>query len=91
MTSRLYYNAVDARARTSDEWHTEWISKSGLKERLWTDKAIREFLGVPLDAGPIKACKQKEVKKVENTPAFKSWIEQRRARLIARGKLPADT
>lgn len=91
MTSRLYYNAADARAKASDEWHEEWISKSGLKARLWTDKAIREFLGAPLNVGPIKAWKQNTVKKVESTPAFKIWLEQRRSWLIARGKLTADT
>jgi hypothetical protein len=45
-----------------------------LKARLWTDKAIREFLSTPLDAGPVKARKQKEVKKVEDIPAFKAWM-----------------
>ncbi len=89
MTVRLYYNAADARARSSNDWHAKWISKSGLKARLWTDKAIREFLGAPLDAGPVKAWKQKDVKTVEATPAFRTWLEQRRAWLIARGKLPA--
>lgn len=91
MTVRLYYNAADARTRASNEWHVEWISKSGLKARLWTDKAISEFLGAPLNSGPVKAWKQKEVKKVEATPAFKRWLEKRRAWLIARGKLTADT
>lgn len=91
MTVRLYYNAADARTRSSNEWHAEWISRSGLKARLWTDKAISEFLDAPLNAGPLKAWKQKEVKKVEATAAFQKWLEQRRAWLIARGKLPADT
>lgn len=91
MTVRLYYNAADARAKASSEWHEEWISKSGLKARLWTDKAISEFLGVPLNAGPVKAWKLKEVKKVEATTAFKTWLEQRRAWLIARGKLTVET
>lgn len=91
MTVRLYYNAADARAKASSEWHEEWISKSGLKARLWTDRAIIEFLGAPLDAGPVKAWKRKEVKKIEATTAFKTWLEQRRTWLISRGKLIADT
>ncbi|ENQ6292831.1 hypothetical protein ACEPLM_005338, partial [Klebsiella pneumoniae] len=66
-------------------------AKRGLKARLWTDKAISEFLGAPLSAGPVKAWKQKEVKKVEATPAFKTWLEQRRAWLVARGKISSDT
>jgi hypothetical protein len=43
MTVRLYYNAADARARASNDWHAEWISKSGLKARLWTDKGSVNF------------------------------------------------
>ncbi|HBM9260424.1 TPA: hypothetical protein L0X66_004842 [Citrobacter freundii] len=90
MAVRLYYNAADMRTRASDAWHTEWISKSGLKARLWTDKAISDFLGKPQKAGPIMAWKQKEVQKVENTTAFQNWMVKRRAWLTARGKLPAD-
>ncbi|MDV3394688.1 hypothetical protein MKZ44_28150 (plasmid) [Klebsiella pneumoniae] len=71
MTVRLYYNAVDRRAQASNEWHAEWISKRGLKARLWTDKAISEFLGAPLSAGPVKAWKQKEVKKSKRHPLSK--------------------
>jgi hypothetical protein len=55
MTVRLYYNAVDSRARASAEWRDKWISKSGLKARFWTDKAISQFLGKPQRAGLIMA------------------------------------
>lgn len=78
------------REERSKAWHTKWISRSGLKERLWTDKAIAEFLGKPRDAGPIKAWKREEVLKVEKTPDFRAWMKKRRTWLIARGKLPAD-
>jgi hypothetical protein len=71
-------------------WHAKWISKGGLKDRLWTDKAISEFLGKPRDAGPIKAWTRKEVLKAENGMGFKAWMKERRARLIASGKLPPD-
>lgn len=91
MTVRVYYNAADARARASSVWHTEWISKTGLKSRLWTEKAIKEYLGAPLDAGPVKAWKRKDVEKAESTPTFKAWLEKRRAWLIAKGKLPEYT
>jgi len=60
--------------------------KNDLKALLWTEKV----LGGPLNAGPVKAWKRKEVKKVEATPAFRTWLEQRRAWLIARDKIPAD-
>ncbi|KZQ40645.1 hypothetical protein A3N57_07735 [Enterobacter cloacae subsp. dissolvens] len=90
MTVRLYYNAADARARASNEWHAEWISKSGLKARLWTEKAISEFLGAPLNAGPVMAWKRKDVLKVEKSPAFTNWMAKRRKWLATRGKLPTD-
>lgn len=52
-------------------WHAKWISKHRLKtERLWTDKAIAEFLGKPRDAGPIKAWTRKEVLKAEQGLGF---------------------
>lgn len=75
------------REQRRNDWHDKWLSRSGLKARLWTDKAIAEFLGKPLNAGPIKAWKRKDVLAVEKTPAFRAWMKQRRAWLIARGKL----
>ncbi|EHT8580963.1 hypothetical protein KYR89_004390 [Salmonella enterica] len=89
MAVRVYYNAADSRARASAEWHDNWISKSGLKARNWTDKAISEFLGQPQKAGPIMAWKRKDVQKVESTPEFQQWLVKRYEWLIAHGKLPA--
>lgn len=90
MTVRLYYNAADARARASAEWHNIWITKSGLKARNWTDKAVSQFLGKPQKAGPIMAWTQKEVQRVESTPEFQQWLVKRREWLITHGKLPAE-
>ncbi len=90
MAVRLYYNAADSRARASAEWHDNWISKSGLKARYWTDKAISQFLGKPQKAGPIMALTQKEVRRVENTHEFQQWLAKRREWLIAHERLPAD-
>jgi hypothetical protein len=90
MAVRVYYNAADSRARASAEWHDNWISKSGLKARNWTDKAISEFLGQPQKSGPIMAWKRKDVQKVESTPEFQRWLAKRREWLIAHGKLPTD-
>lgn len=84
------YNAADMRARASDAWHSEWISKSGLKARLWTEKAISEFLDKPQKAGPIMAWKRKEVEKVEMTPAFQKWLSKRREWLAAHGKINTE-
>lgn len=42
-----YNNAADMRARARDAWHSEWISKSALREQLWTDKATGSFLNKP--------------------------------------------
>ncbi|QHP82795.1 hypothetical protein EO763_23160 (plasmid) [Pectobacterium odoriferum] len=90
MTVRLYYNAADSRARASAQWHDHWISKSGLKARYWTDKAISQFLGKPQQAGPIMAWTQKEVQRVENTQEFQQWLANRREWLRAHGKLSED-
>lgn len=85
-----YYNAADRRAKASDAWHAEWISKSGLKARLWTDKAITEFLGKPEKAGPIMAWRRKDVQKAERSSAFQNWLAKLREWLAAHGRLPAD-
>lgn len=80
-----YYNAADRRARARDAWLAEWISKSGLKARLWTDKAITEFPGRPEKAGPIMAWRRKDVLKAERSPAFQNWLARRREWLAAHG------
>ncbi|MGE2441059.1 hypothetical protein ACMFBM_28095 [Klebsiella pneumoniae] len=72
MTVRLYYNAVDRRAQASNEWHAEWISKRGLKARLWTDKAISEFLGAPLSAGPVKSLETEGSEKSRSDTRFQN-------------------
>jgi hypothetical protein len=78
------------RSELSKKWHAKWISKQGLKtERLWTDKAIVEFLGKPRQAGAIKAWQRKDVLAAEKTMGFKAWMRERKAWLIARGKLPS--
>lgn len=59
----------------------------GLKESLWTDAAIKEFLKPPKDAGPIKARLRKDVEKAEKSLGFISWLELRKAKLVAKGKL----
>ena len=73
--------------RLSRAWHAKWLSKSGLKQRLWTDKAITQFLDEPCDAGPIKAWSRENVLQVESSAEFKAWMVQRRTWLAARGKL----
>lgn len=85
-----YYKAAGRQERASDAWHAEWISKSGLKARLWTDKAIAEFLGRPEKAGPIMAWRRKDVQKVEGTPAFQNWLAKRREWLASHGKSPDE-
>jgi cytochrome c2 len=82
-----YYNAADMRARARDAWHSEWISKQGLKERFWTEKAISEFLGKPQKSGPIMAWKRKNVQRVESTLEFQNWLAKRREWLANNGKL----
>jgi hypothetical protein len=75
------------RAELSKRWHAKWISKHGLKERLWTDKAILQFLGKPTLAGPVKAWLRKDVVAAERRPDFIAWMTNRREWLTARGKL----
>ncbi|EAB8478309.1 hypothetical protein AU894_19210 [Salmonella enterica subsp. enterica] len=43
------------RQERRQEWHAIWLSRQGLKARLWTDKAIMAFLPPPQKAGPMRA------------------------------------
>ncbi|NWJ82425.1 hypothetical protein HX884_22950 [Enterobacter sp. SECR19-1250] len=76
------------RQERSRDWHKNWISRQGLKDRLWTDKAVAEFLPAPQKAGPIRAWKLENVLAIEQTPAFMAWMETRRVWLDARCRLP---
>lgn len=66
------------RQERSQDWHARWISKKGLKNRLWTDKAIGSFLSKPKKAGKIMAWPRTEVLTAEKTPEFMAWMEKRR-------------
>ncbi|MFH2594715.1 MULTISPECIES: hypothetical protein [Enterobacterales] len=89
---RAYGAAMREKASkaASAAWHREWISKTGLRERLWTDRAIADFLKPPQKAGPVYAWKRKYILRVEQTPAFRAWMIQRQDWLMRRGKLPAS-
>lgn len=75
------------RQEQRDAWHANWVSKTGLKDRLWTDKAISEFLTKPRKAGPIMAWRKTDVIEAEKSPAFKEWMKKRCSTLVARGKI----
>lgn len=69
-------------------WHAQWFSRRGLKARLWTDKAIADFLPGAQPAGRIRAWPRSVVLAAEQTPAFQAWLAKRRAWLDARCRLP---
>lgn len=83
---RAYGEAM--REKASRAWHAKWITKAGLKDRLWTDKAITQYLGKPRNAGPTLAWTREAMLKAEQHPEFIAWLAQRRARLLAKGRLP---
>ena len=72
MTVRIYNNAADVRAKANSEWHEEWISKSGLKARLWTDKATSDFLGAPAQRWTGKGMEAEGSKKGRSNNRFQS-------------------
>ncbi len=78
------------RQKQRDKWHAAWLSKTGLKDRLWTDKAIATFLGQPKKAGPVKAWRRQDVTGAESTAAFKDWMQGRCRSLVKRGVLEEE-
>ena len=79
------------RQEHSQQWQANWISRQGLKARLWTDKAIATFLPPPQNAGPINAWRRKDVLTAEEQPDFQAWMATRREWLDARCRLPEIT
>ncbi|ENL4289963.1 hypothetical protein AB5D91_004662 [Salmonella enterica] len=79
------------RQERRQEWHASWLSRQGLKARLWTDKAIMAFLPPPQKAGPILAWRKKDVLAAEKQPDFQAWMAKRRTWLDARCRLPEIT
>ncbi|EMD5224792.1 hypothetical protein VQ422_004764 [Salmonella enterica] len=65
------------RQERRQEWHAVWLSRQGLKARLWTDKAIM-FLPPPQKAGPIHVWRKKDVPAAEKQPDFQAWMAKRR-------------
>lgn len=65
------------------KWHNSWITKKMLKAYWnWTDGAIIKFLGKPEIAGrdvtgPIYAYKISDVKTIEKSNRFRSWMNIR--------------
>lgn len=65
------------------KWHNHWITKKQLKIHWnWTDSAIAKYLGKPEVAGhnitgPILAYKVSDIKTIERTNRFRSWMNMR--------------
>jgi len=62
----------------SDKWNSKWITVFRLKkERLWTDKIIRDYLGKPITQGKYKVFKKEDVKQAEKKKGFKEIMVKR--------------
>jgi predicted RNA-binding protein YlxR (DUF448 family) len=62
----------------NDKWHSKWITVFRLKkDRLWTDKIIKDFLGKPITQGKYKVFKKEDVKQAEKKKAFKKIMIKR--------------
>lgn len=63
------------REKARKAWHKEFISKTGVRERGWTTKAVKKFLETKLvDAGPIQAYRRKTVERIERSQEFKDFM-----------------
>ncbi|KMJ46691.1 MULTISPECIES: hypothetical protein [Xenorhabdus] len=60
------------------QWSKTWITVTRLKEtRLWTDWAIRQWLGQPKKQGKYKVFAVADVKVAERKKDFKEWHQKR--------------
>ncbi|MGQ3665370.1 hypothetical protein [Citrobacter braakii] len=66
------------RQRKFEQWSKEWITVTRLKtDRLWTDWAIKKWLGKPKKRGEYNVFPVADVKAVENKKEFKDWHDPR--------------
>lgn len=65
------------------KWSQNWITVSRLKkDRLWTDAAIKQFLGKPKKQGKYRVFSVEEVEKAERKRAFCDWLAPRLERKL---------
>ncbi|HFE3442994.1 TPA: hypothetical protein ACF3I9_004461 [Klebsiella aerogenes] len=66
------------RQRKFAEWSKKWITVYRLKsDRLWTDGAIKKWLGKPQKRGEYNVFAVEDVKRAESNPEFIKWREPR--------------
>lgn len=66
------------RCRRFEQWSKIWITVTRLKTtRLWTEWAIAQWLGAPIQQGKYKVFKVEAVKTAERKKAFKEWRQPR--------------
>lgn len=66
------------RQRQFDEWSRKWVTVTRLKEtRLWTDGAIRRWLGEPQQQGKYKVFPVEAVLAAEKLNEFQLWLKPR--------------
>jgi hypothetical protein len=66
------------RQRQFDEWSRKWVTVTRLKEtRLWTDGAIRRWLGEPQQQGKYKVFPVEAVLAAEKLNEFRLWLKPR--------------
>jgi hypothetical protein len=60
------------------DWHSKWVTVWRLKhDRLWTDGAIKKWLGEPITQGKYKVFSVDEISLAERKKSFKAWLTPR--------------
>lgn len=73
-----------ARQRQFAEWSKKYITITRLKsDRLWTDGAIRKWLGEPQQQDKYKVFLVDDVKKAERRKEYKEWLAPRLEKKLA--------
>ncbi|WP_154923599.1 hypothetical protein [Klebsiella grimontii] len=66
------------RCQRFDAWSEKWITVYRLKNScLWTDAAIRRWLGSPQQQGKYKVFSVEVVRMAETRPDFQAWRQAR--------------
>lgn len=73
------------RQQRFEAWSKKWITITRLKQdRLWTDGAIKRWLGQPKKQGKYKVFSVEAVIEAEKLKEFQEWRQPRIEKMIAR-------
>lgn len=77
---KLWQAFMEKQKADKEDWDSNWVSKSLLKESGWTEAAFKRFLPEPSRRGRSVKYRRDDVRKAEASEEFKEWKTSRKAK-----------